>query len=164
MISTAGSGQMLPIQMNEFLQRNLKDVGIETELVPVDWNTMLNRTIFRSPGYTFTDENTDFDATNISYAQQMPGMITTMLGTDAALNVGGYTNPEADKYFKAAEEALDLDEMNRNLRNAHEIVVDDAPYLFIVHDLNPRVLNPRVKGYVQDSSWYTNLWDLWIEN
>ena len=163
MISTAGSGQMLPIQMNEFLQRNLKEVGIDTEIVPVDWNSMLTRTIFRAPGYTFTDENEDFDATNISYAQQMPGMITTMLGTDAALNVGGYSNPEADRYFKAAEEALELAEMNRNLRKAHEIVVDDAPYLFIVHDLNPRVLNARVKGYVQDSSWYTNLWDLWIE-
>jgi len=45
----------------------------------------------------------------------------------------------------------------------NEIVLDDAPYIFIVHDLNPRVLNPRVKGYVQDKSWFTNLQDLWIE-
>ena len=31
----------------------------------------------------------------------------------------------------------------------HEIVVDDAPWIFIVHDLNPRALSPKVKGFVQ---------------
>ena len=59
--------------------------------------------------------------------------------------------------------SFDFEEQDRILGRVNEIVLDDAPYIFIVHDLNPRVLNPRVKGYVQDKSWFTNLQDLWIE-
>ena len=35
LISTSGSGQMSPLPMNEFIQRNLKEVGVEMELVTI---------------------------------------------------------------------------------------------------------------------------------
>ena len=47
MISTSGSGQMMPIPMNEFLQQNLKDAGFDIEFDVVDWGTML--VAFRNP-------------------------------------------------------------------------------------------------------------------
>src|SRR6266849_5074702 len=31
---------------------------------------------------------------------------------------------------------------------------DDAPWIFVAHDLNPRALSPRVKGFVQPQSWF----------
>ena len=40
------------------------------------------------------------------------------------------------------------------ITQAHELVVDDAPRVFIVHDLNPRALSPRVQGFKQAQSWY----------
>ena len=36
LISTSGSGQMLPLAMNEPIQKNLKDVGIDVDLQPVE--------------------------------------------------------------------------------------------------------------------------------
>jgi peptide/nickel transport system substrate-binding protein len=39
----------------------------------------------------------------------------------------------------------------------HEIVVEDGGRVFIVHDLNPRALSPRVKGFVQAQSWFQDL-------
>ena len=41
MISTSGSGQMLPLPMNEFLQQNLKECGFDISFEVVDWGTML---------------------------------------------------------------------------------------------------------------------------
>ena len=41
MISTSGSGQMLPIPMNEFLQQNFAAVGMEIDFDVVEWGTML---------------------------------------------------------------------------------------------------------------------------
>jgi len=41
LISTSGSGQMLPLAMNELIQKNLKDVGLDMEVQPVEWNTLL---------------------------------------------------------------------------------------------------------------------------
>ena len=45
----------------------------------------------------------------------------------------------------------------RSSRRLHEIVVDDAPWIFVVHDQNPRALSPKVKGFVQPQSWFVDL-------
>ena len=43
MISTSGSGQMLPLAMNEFLQENLKAAcGVQVEFDVVEWQILLN--------------------------------------------------------------------------------------------------------------------------
>ena len=36
----------------------------------------------------------------------------------------------------------------------HDILVDEAAALFVVHDLNPRGLSPRVGGFVQARNWF----------
>src|SRR3954466_857097 len=41
MISTSGSGQMLPLPMNEFLQQNVKECGFDISFEVVDWGAML---------------------------------------------------------------------------------------------------------------------------
>ena len=41
MISTSGSGQMLPLPMNEFLQQNLKECSFDISFEVVEWGTML---------------------------------------------------------------------------------------------------------------------------
>uniref|UniRef100_UPI0038F60D72 ABC transporter substrate-binding protein n=1 Tax=Streptomyces europaeiscabiei TaxID=146819 RepID=UPI0038F60D72 len=43
MISSSGSGQMLPLPMNEFLQQNLKEAcGVTVEFDVVEWQVLLN--------------------------------------------------------------------------------------------------------------------------
>ena len=41
MITPAGSGQMLPLPMNEFLQQNLKPLGVDLTFDVVDWGSMI---------------------------------------------------------------------------------------------------------------------------
>ena len=43
------------------------------------------------------------------------------------------------------------------LRTAHERLVDDPPWLWIVHDLNPRAMSRRVRGFVSAQSWFQDL-------
>ena len=43
LISTSGSGQMLPLPMNEYVQENLREVGIDLELVTIEWNALTQR-------------------------------------------------------------------------------------------------------------------------
>ena len=43
MISTSGSGQMLPLPMNEALQENLKQAcGVDVQVEAVEWQVLLN--------------------------------------------------------------------------------------------------------------------------
>ena len=42
-------------------------------------------------------------------------------------------------------------------RKAHERLVDNPPWLYIVHDLNPRAMSSKVKGFVSPQSWFVDL-------
>jgi hypothetical protein len=47
--------------------------------------------------------------------------------------------------------------MQAAYRAAHERLVDDPPWLYIVHDLNPRALSKKVHGLVAAQSWFIDL-------
>ncbi len=43
------------------------------------------------------------------------------------------------------------------LAELHAHVVDQAMWIWMVHDLNPRAMSPKVKGFVQAQSWVQDL-------
>jgi len=43
------------------------------------------------------------------------------------------------------------------LSRVHEIASRDAIMLFVVHDLNPRALSPKLRGFVQAQNWFQDL-------
>lgn len=164
LISTSGSGQMLPLPMNEYVQENFREVGIDLELIPIEWNALLLR--WRKG---FQDaENATIGAMNVSYGFIDPFSTFTRFFHSASQppksqNIMPYINPEVDRLIEAAELEFDLSKQNQILAKAHEIIVEDAPWVFIVHDLNPRALSPKVKGYVQAQSWFQDLTLPWVE-
>jgi ABC-type transport system substrate-binding protein len=54
-------------------------------------------------------------------------------------------------------DATDPDVISTAYQHAHERLVDDPPWLYIVHDLNPRAMSKRVKGFVPVQSWFLDL-------
>ena len=36
-------------------------------------------------------------------------------------------------------------------------IVDEALFLFVAHDVNPRALGPKVRGFVQAQNWFQDL-------
>ena len=40
------------------------------------------------------------------------------------------------------------------LQKVHEKIVDDALFLMVTHDVNPRALSPKVKGFIQAQNWF----------
>jgi peptide/nickel transport system substrate-binding protein len=163
LISTSGSGQMLPLPMNEFVQENLREIGIDVELMPIEWNTL---TSWVRKG--FVDEHAQTGAMNVSFNSLEPfsAFVRFFLSTSVppkSLNVMHYNNPEADRLIETAQAAFDPKERDELLGKLHALVVEEAPWLFVVHDLNPRALSPKVKGFVQPQSWFVDLTLPWVE-
>ena len=75
----------------------------------------------------------------------------------SGFNWGNYANPEAEKLAKAAKETFDPQEQDKILARLHEVIVDDAAWVWAVHDLNPRALGANVRGFVQAQSWFQDL-------
>ena len=65
--------------------------------------------------------------------------------------------------MKEAFETFDLEKQSELIAKAHAVVVDEAPRMFVVHDLNPRALAPNVKGFVQAQSWYQDFTQVTVE-
>lgn len=153
MISTSGSGQMVPIPMNEYLQQTLKTVGVDVEFEVVEWGAML--VAFRSA--TDATASHGVDAINISLSYTDTSSMFRAYDTASIApkgwNWGHYKSQVVDDLLDKAQATFDRAEQNNLLMRAHEQMVDDAAWLFIVHDLNPRAMSKKVKGFNPAQSW-----------
>lgn len=161
-ISTSGSGQMQPLPMNELVKSQLEAAGFTVTLDVMDWNKLIDVAIKGRPTYP------DYDGINVSRAVQDPfsGMFRFMLSSQFApngSNFGHYKSDEADALVKQIYETFDPVERDKLLVKAHELFVEDAIMLFITHDVNPRALSPKVKGFVQAQSWFQDMTPVTVE-
>jgi len=157
-ISASGSGQMLPLPMNEFMQQNLKQVGVEVEFDVLVWEALFNnwRIGAKDP------KSNGAHAINVSFAWQDPffgfaRFYDSRMVAPRSVNWGWVQQPEFDKLVAAARGAFDPAERDRALARLHERAVEQAAFLFVAHDVGPRALSPRVKGFVQAKNWFQDL-------
>jgi peptide/nickel transport system substrate-binding protein len=157
MISTSGSGQMLPLPMNEFLQQSMKQCGFDISFEVVEWGTVLVnlRSIPTAPVAASSD------ALNISLVSSDVSMMVRWFyganSTPAGSNWGHWKNPEFDATLLKMESAGSKAEFDQAVIKMHEMLVDEAPWLWVVHDGNPRAMTSKVQGFVSAQSWFQDL-------
>jgi ABC-type transport system substrate-binding protein len=164
MISTSGSGQMLPIPMNEYVQQSMAKVGINLSFEVVEWGTLL--VAFRNaPGSAPT---MDANALNVSLVTSDYSYLYRYYhsknASPVSYNWGHWKNAEFDGILDAVEANFDPAAVDAVMPRAHELIVDEAPWLFIVHDLNPRAMSSKVKGFVSAQSWFQDLTNVSLED
>jgi peptide/nickel transport system substrate-binding protein len=62
-------------------------------------------------------------------------------------NWGHFSDQRVDDLLAKAQESFDPAERDRALAAAHGLIVDEALWVWIVHDLNPRAMAATVKGF-----------------
>jgi len=157
-ISNSGSGQMLPLPMNELLQQQLQQhCGVRVTFEVVEWNTLLAGLRFE-PGQP---QWLGADALNISLHSSEPAAMGRWFFspnfTPRGSNAGHWKDDAFDAAFSALETETDPAKRAALTRTAQERLVDGAPWLWIVHDLNPRAMSRRVTGFVSPQSWFIDL-------
>jgi peptide/nickel transport system substrate-binding protein len=71
-------------------------------------------------------------------------------------NVFGFTDPQVEDTIGSAQAEFDQTKQDALLSKAMGQIAAASPALYVVHDLNLRVLAPQVKGFVQPQSWYAD--------
>lgn len=153
-ISTSGSGQMHPLPMNELVKEQLEAVGFKVKFDTLDWNALLD-VFFKG------QEKFPYDAINFSSGASDPlnviKAVMTKFNAPAGSNWGWFSSPEVDQIGEKILQAKSEAEWGPLVPKMHELVVRDARNLFIVSDMNPRAMSPRVKGFVQAQSWFQDI-------
>ena len=153
MISTSGSGQMVPIPINEFLQQNFAAVGIDVQFDVVEWGTMI--VARRSPQSPQTSHGVDGINNSLGFSDPstLPRLFATASFPPASTNWGHFSNARFDELINRAQTEFDEEKQTALLAEAHAILVDEAAWLYICHDLNPRAMSKRVQGFKPAQSW-----------
>jgi peptide/nickel transport system substrate-binding protein len=155
-ISTSGSGQMQSLPMNELVKQQLEDVGFQVTLDVMDWNALLDVSRSGVPKYP------NIDGMNASRGLLDPVSaiikpVATAYWSPAGSNWGHFSTPEADDLVKQIFEEFDPAKRMVLLTKLHEYESAQALMIFVVHDLNPRALSPKVHGFVQAQNWFQDL-------
>jgi ABC-type transport system substrate-binding protein len=155
---------MQPLSMNEFIQENMREVGIDMTLESMDWEALRSR---RMAG-AHSAPNKGIHGINYSWSIQYPifGLIgQTFHGKNrvAGYNWGNFADPRADELAAKPLREFDIVEQNKRLGELHAYLVDQAVWIWVVHDMNPRGLAGNLKGFVQAQSWFQDLTRIRIE-
>jgi peptide/nickel transport system substrate-binding protein len=156
--SASGSGQMQPIPMNEYAQQSLRDCFFDVELDVIEWNTLFTNWRRGAKDPTANGAN----AINVSFAAMDPFFAMVRFTSTAAFppvsnNWGYFGNDEFDALIATARTTFEADKRDEALAALHARIVEEAPFVWIAHDVGPRAMSPKVGNVVQPRSWFIDI-------
>jgi len=155
--SASGSGQMQPLTMNEYVQQALAECYFDVQLDVIEWNTLFTnwRRGAKDPSANGAS------ATNVSYAAMDPffamvRFLQSSMAPPVSNNWGFINDPKFDELAKKARQSFEPAARDAALAELHAASVDDAAFLYVAHDVGPRALSPKIKGFVQPKAWFVD--------
>jgi ABC-type transport system substrate-binding protein len=155
--SASGSGQMMPLPMNEYLQQALAECYFDVQFDVIEWNTLLNNWRRGAKDASANGAN----AVNVTYAAMDPffamvRFLQSSMAPPVSNNWGYINNPKFDELVTKARQTFDSAERDKALAELHAASVDDAAFLYVGHDVAPRAMSPKIKNFVQPKSWFVD--------
>ncbi|HLY83494.1 MAG TPA: ABC transporter substrate-binding protein [Acidimicrobiales bacterium] len=151
----SGSGNMVPIPMDQFMQGELAKIGVTVKLEQIEWSTMVT-------DYAADKVSNGADAEMISLGFYPPDTWYTTFGTDQVSNIGHWSDPKFDAVMKQIFATTDPAQQVKLFQQMNSVLMAGAPWLLVVSDLNPRVLSPKVHGFVQPKAVWVDLRNIWV--
>jgi peptide/nickel transport system substrate-binding protein len=159
-IAQGGTGQMLSLPMNEFVQQSLAEINIQITFEVVELENLYLH--WRSGAKSEMNAGKGITAINLAYVTADPFYGITRFADSRyiapnGVNWGGYNDPKVDALLDKIRTTFDAKVQDGLLAEVHQTMVDEALMLWVVHDTNPHVISPKVKEFVQAQHWFQDL-------
>jgi peptide/nickel transport system substrate-binding protein len=142
-VPESGSGMQAPVAMATVMQSNLKAVGVNVTLETMEWGTYLAR---------LRSKEQELFALSWMAGTEDPDMVMYPLLHSSQWTPNGpnralYKNPKYDALLEQARHTTDQMQRATLYREAQRILVDDAPWVFVDHEIQIAALSKRVQGF-----------------
>ncbi|MDD0811867.1 ABC transporter substrate-binding protein [Curvibacter sp. RS43] len=159
-IAQGGSGQMLSLPMNEFIQQSLAEIGVQIEFEVVELENLYLH--WRSGAKADMNAGKGISAINLGYVTADPFYALTRFMDSRyiapnGVNWGGLSDPQVDATIDKIRTTFDPKAQDKLLASLHETLVNQALMLWVVHDTNPHAHSPKIKHFVQAQHWFQDL-------
>jgi peptide/nickel transport system substrate-binding protein len=124
----------------EVIQKQLKDIGIEVEILILEWSIFINNYITPRNfdavilGWSLSRDPDQFSIWHSS--QKNPGQY----------NFVSYENPEVDKLLELGRKEFNFEKRKKIYQRIHQIIHDDVPYVFLYYPEAMPVVHKRFKN------------------
>ena len=156
--SASGSGQMLPLPMNEYLQQALAECYFDVQLDVIEWNTLFTNWRRGAKDPSANGANADQrhlcgDGSVLRHGA-LPAVVDGAAGVE---QLGLHQQSRnSTNWSTKARQTFDPAARDAALAELHAASVDDAAFLYVAHDVGPRAMSPKIKGFVQPKSWFVD--------
>ncbi len=146
-IPTSGSGMQDPVPMATAIQGYWQEIGVTTNIQTLDWGTYLSKlaALPKDSGYTA------FELSFMLGTGEPDILLNTLLSTSQmapkGINTGGYSNPEIDSLISEARRATDPEQRASIYSDAAQIIIEDAPWVFVDHWKQSAAITADVQGF-----------------
>ncbi len=139
----------------EIIQSNLADIGIKMNIVAEDWSVYLPKVIAGDFSATILGNSGLADPDDYLYDQFHTG------GTG---NFGGYSNAELDALLEQGRQVSDPNERKAIYTQAQELILKEAPMIFLFHSAQYEAHGKNVKGFKHyQNTGYLSFRETWLE-
>jgi len=142
-VPESGSGMQAPVAMSTVMQSNLKAVGVNVSLQIMEWGAYLAKLRTKEQelfalSWMAGTEDPDMVMYPLLHSSQW-----TPVGPNRAL----YKNARFDALLQQARLTTDQAKRAQLYKEAQRILVDDAPWVFVDHEIQIAALSKRVQGF-----------------
>lgn len=149
-IPAGGAGSPFGVQMNEFIQQNFKDVGIDAQFLQQEFQTF-NDNMQKGTQKGVDALQVGFSVDELVNLQKM--FRSDLQPPNGEANPGWYSNPKVDSLLKQALGTTDEAARKKLYFQVEQLVVDDAAWVFVVNQKAARAWNKKIHGFVNPDSY-----------
>ena len=140
-VPESGSGMQAPVEMSTVIQANLAAIGVKANIKTMEWGSYLGKVRAEAPAmFAFSwflkSEDPDLSMYPLFFSKNTP-----------LPNRTNYNNAEVDQLLVQARQVADRARRAELYRRAQRIIVEDAPWIFVDHEVQVVATRANLKGF-----------------
>ena len=140
-VPESGSGMQAPVEMATVIQANLAAVGVKAALRTFEWGSYLGKLRSDAPAmftlsWFLKSEDPDLSMYPLFFSKNTP-----------LPNRSNYDNRDVDQFLLQARQMADREKRAELYRQAQRLIVEDAPWIFVDHEVQVIATRANVKGF-----------------